>query len=56
VIRPTTRTTASRPVRARSRDRDALLIGGALAMLAVAASTVLLVAQATQLERSLRAG
>jgi hypothetical protein len=46
----------SAPPRKASRNRQALLIGGAFAMLAVAASTVLLVAQATRLERSLRAG
>ena len=53
VIRPTTRAAASRAVREPARDRDVLLIGGAFALLAVAASTMLLVAQVTRLERAL---
>jgi hypothetical protein len=40
-------------VREPARDRDRLLIGGALALLAAAASTMLLVAQVTRLERAL---
>jgi len=42
-----------RPVRPAVRDRDRLLVGSALAMLAVAASTALLVAQTTRVRREL---
>ena len=45
-----------RAVRAAVRDRDPLIIGGALAMLAVATSTVLLLAQANRVRRELLTG
>jgi hypothetical protein len=42
-----------RTVHAGVRDRDRLLVGSALAMLAVAASTLLLLAQARRVRREL---
>jgi hypothetical protein len=44
------------PVRAAVRDRDRLVVGGALAMLAVATSTLLLLAQAYRVRRELMTG